>query len=236
MGDLVDQVVKVGSLGLIKTDFAGDEAAQAATRAGDIQARAGEAAIEERRESAQRAQGFFEPLQGVAERGIEGSSFLADPDAQFDFLQNNPLFKLALENANQRTDQQASAGRRLSFGDTLQQLSNNVLLSSAPLIDRQREDVTNLLNFGRGVAGSRANIELGLGTDVSNLTTDIGASRAGGVVGAQNVRTAADQNALNLGLTAGGLALGGMPGFPGFSSGAPDTSGAAINDLINVGL
>lgn len=178
------------------------QAAEGATRAAETQAAAGREAIEAQIASAGRAQEFFQPFEGVSERGVEASQFLADPQAQFDFLQNNPLFNLALENANQRTLQSASAGRRLSFGDTLQQLSNNVLLSAQPLIDRQRQDVTNLLNFGTNVAGSRANIEQGLGTNVSNLTTDIGASVAAGQVGAANAQAQGFQNALTAGLTA----------------------------------
>ena len=132
------------------TDFVGDvvggitgstQAAEAGQEAAQTQAAAGREAIVAQQEAAQRGQAFFEPFSGASERGIEASSFLADPQAQFDFLQSNPLFKLALENANEQTQQRASAGRRLSFGDTLQQFSNNVLLSASPLIDRQRQDV-----------------------------------------------------------------------------------------------
>ncbi len=205
-------------------NITGKTAAKAAEKAAGIQAAAGTDALAEQRAAAERAQGFFEPFAGAAERGIEASSFLANPEAQFDFLQSNPLFNLALENANQRTLQTASANKRLSFGDTLQQLSNNVLLTSAPLIDRQRQDVTNLLTFGGDIAASQANIETGLGAEVGGLTTDIGAAEAGGVVGAANARTAGTQNLLNLGLTAGGLALG-AGGFNPFASGATVAGG-----------
>ena len=182
--------------------FTGQAGADAAEGAADTQAAAGQAAIRQQKKAAGKARVFFEPFEGIAERGVEASSFLADPQEQFDFLQSNPLFKLALENANQQTLQGASANKRLSFGDTLQDLSNNVLLSASPLIDRQRQDATNLLNFGVNVAGSRANIETGLGTNVSNLTTDIGAAIAGGQVGAANARAQGTQNIVNAGLTA----------------------------------
>lgn len=189
-------------MGFIR-QLTGKDAAKAAERGAETQAEAGLVAIEEQRAAAGRAQEFLSPFAGAAERGVEASQFLADPQAQFDFLQENPLFNLALENANQSTLQQASAGGRLSFGDTLQQLSNNVLLSASPLIDRQRQDVTNLLNLGTGIATSQANIETGLGANVGNLTTDIGAVRAGGRVGAANARASGTQNLLNLLLTAG---------------------------------
>lgn len=192
--------------GDIISGLTGETAGEAATQAATIQAQAGREAIEAQERATERAQGFFEPFAGAAERGVEASGFLADPQAQFEFLQSNPLFQLALENANQRTLQSASASRRLSFGDTLQQLSSNVLLQAAPLIDRQRADVTNLLNLGAGVAGSQANIEIGQAANIGNLTTDIGATQAGGVVGAANAQTAGTQNLLNALLTGGAIA------------------------------
>ena len=182
-------------------DLTGSTAAEASRDAGRIQAEAGALAREDVLAARDTAQGFFEPFADVGQRGAEESSFLADPQAQFDFLQNNPLFNLALENANQRTEQSASANRRLSFGDTLQQLSNNVLLSAAPLIDRQRQDVTNLLEFGGNIAGNQANIETGQVAQAADLTTDIGAARAAGAVGSANARTQGAQNILSAATT-----------------------------------
>lgn len=185
----------------------GGQAAEVARSAAETQALAGQEALGLEREGRAQAQQFFEPFAGAAERGLEASGFLADPQAQFDFLQNNPLFQLALENANQRTRQSASASRRLSFGDTLQQLSNNVLLSASPLIDRQRQDVTNLLQFGGDIAGSQANIAIGEAANLGRLTTDIGATRAGGEVGAANALAQGGQNLLSTGLGIAGLAF-----------------------------
>jgi len=207
MGGFIDTAVKIGTLGLVETDFAGEQAQEAALEGAAIQAQAGREALVSTEEARERAQTFFEPFAGAAERGVEASQFLADPQAQFDFLQDNPLFQLALENANQRTLQGASANRRLSFGDTLQELSNNVLLSAAPLIDRQRQDVSTLLQFGGDVATSQANIETGQQANISDLITDIGAVTAAGEVSAGNIASRADQNLLTAGLTLGGLAL-----------------------------
>lgn len=181
------------------------QAAEGAQEAARIQAESGREAIARQEVAAGRAQEFFEPFAGVSERGVEASQFLANPQAQFDFLQNNPLFNLALENANQRTLQTASAGRRLSFGDTLQQLSSNALLSAQPLIDRQRQDVAGLLDLGTNVAGSRANIEQGLGTNVSNLSTQIGNVLASGRIAAGQERAQTFGSVIGLGGAVGGL-------------------------------
>lgn len=189
-------------------NLTGSTAAKAARQAGDVQAAAGREAIEATEAAAQRAQQFLTPFEPLIQRGIEGASFLGDPQAQFDFLQGNPLFQAALENANQQTLQQAAARGRLSAGDTLQQLSQNVLLSAQPLITQQRQDVGNLLNVASGLSQTRGNIEIGQGTNVGNLLTDIGAAQAGGLVGAANARTQGAQGLLGAGLQLGGLLAG----------------------------
>ena len=188
--------------GLDVLGLGGSQAAKAATAAAETQAQSGREAIAEERAARAQAQTFFEPFAGVAETGLEKASFLGDPQAQFDFLESNPLFQLALDNANQQTLQRSAAGGRLSAGDTLQDLSNNVLLSASPLIDRQRQDVTNLLNLGTGITESQANIAIGQGANVGNLLTDIGAAQAAGGVGAANAITAGNQNLASLGVGA----------------------------------
>lgn len=183
--------------------FFGGQAAEASRKAGALQAQSARDALELEKAGRAQAQGFFDPFAGAGARGLKESQFLANPQAQFDFLQNNPLFNLALENANQRTERRATSRGRLSAGDTFQSLSNNVLLSASPLIDRQREDATNLLQFGGDIAGSQANIAIGEATNLGGLTTDIGASLAAGEVGAANALAQGGSNALQ---TAGTVA------------------------------
>jgi len=207
-GFSVTDALKVGTDPIDAFGFqAADDAEEAARKAAEIQALAGDEAITGARAAEAKAQGFFEPFAGAAQSGIDAASFLTDPQEQFDFLQNNPLFNLALENANRRTEQQASSQRRLSFGDTLQQLSNNVLLQAAPLIDRQRQDVTNLLKFGGDVATSQANIATGQEARIGDITTDIGAARASGLVAGSNAQLAAQENLKSTALTAGAIFL-----------------------------
>jgi hypothetical protein len=198
-------VVGAAVVGGVASNQASNRAANAASDAARAQSQAAEAAAGGEMEARERAQGFFQPFEGVAEQGVAGSSFLTDPQERFEFLQNNPLFQLQLENANQRTLQTASAGRRLSFGDTLQQLSNNVLLSSAPLLATQDQNLTNLLQFGGDIATSQANIETGQQARISDLTTGGAAATAAGTVGAANARnvgTAGISQALQTGILA----------------------------------
>ena len=210
MGSFVDDVIKVGTLGVVETDFAGDEGAKAAQRAAGTQAAAGRDAIIAQQEAAQRGQEFLSPFTQIGQQGIDQAGFLTDPNAQFDFLQSNPLFQMGLDNANRVTQQSAASRGRLSAGDTLEQLNNNALLTAQPLINQQSQNIRGLLNVGTGIAGSQANIETGLGANVGGLLTDIGAAQAAGQVGAANARTAGTQQLLNIAGTLGGAAIGAL--------------------------
>ena len=142
-------------------DLTGSTAVKAAGKAGDVQV---EGAIE--------ASQLLDPFKGIGEQGLDQANFLTDPNAQFDFLQNNPLFQMSLDNANQNTLGLAAARGRLSSGDTLQQLSNNTLLAAQPLIGQQKQSIGDLLNFGMSTASNQG-----------NLRTGQAAAEAGGIIG-----------------------------------------------------
>lgn len=182
---------------LLGTDRA-KKAKKAAEQAEAEQLAAATGAQSELRRAAEEGQGFLAPFGDVGLTGVEQAGFLTDPEAQFDFLQNNPLFQLALENANTQTQQTAAAGGRLSAGDTLQQLSNNVLLSAQPLISQQKGSIADILNFGSGIARSQANTALGVGSDVAGLIQDRGDIVAGGICARNQIQanTTAQQNQL----------------------------------------
>ena len=189
--------VAVGSI------VAADMGADAAGDAANSQAASGREAIAEQRRAAAEAQGYYAPYAGVAERGIEASQFLGDSQAQYDWLQGNPLFQMGLDNANQQTQASSAARGRLSAGDTLMQLNNNALLTAQPLIDRQRSDVNSLMNYGLQVSSGQANAAIGQGNNVSGLMTDIGNAQAAGQIGQANAYQQGAGNLMNIGMMYG---------------------------------
>lgn len=195
----------IGSItGSGQRDAARDSTAQ--------QVAAGQQAIGTIGDAASRAQGFFDPFAKLGQQGLGlAEGFIGDSQGQFDFLQNNPLFQLALQNANQNTLSSGAAGGRLASGDTLQQLSNNTLLSAQPLIDRQRQDIFGLLGIGTGIAGQQAGIEQNLGANIANLQTGIGATQAAGTIAAQNATQAGLAGQLGGGI--GGALSSGLTGL-----------------------
>lgn len=214
-----------------------DEAAGDARRA---QTRAAQKAIATQQAASAEAQAFLAPFgagtegqPGIAQQGLELAPFIGDQQAQFDFLQGNPLFQLALDNANQQTQKVAAAGGRLSAGDTLQQLSNNVLLQASPLIRNQAQDIFGLLGIGQQGVANQANAALGLGSNVAGLQTDIGSAEAAGQIARGNAKSAASGQALAL-LAApftGGASLAG-----GFGGGGGGAGGFGTNPLSGTAL
>jgi hypothetical protein len=181
----------------------GQTSADAAREAAQLQFAGTERGIEETRAARELGLGFLQPFQQVGEQGLGQAGFLTDPQAQFDFLQQNPLFQLALEQAGTETKGMAAARGRLSAGDTLQQLSKNVLLSAQPLIGGQKQSIMDLLGLGAGVAGSQANISTGAGASIADLIGSGAAARAAGEVGAAQATTQGAQNILTTALLAG---------------------------------
>jgi hypothetical protein len=205
----------------------GSSAADAAEAGRVAQVQATQEAIARQEAGAGRAQEFLQPFGAPGQQGLEQASFLTDPQQQFDFLQSNPLFSLALEQAQTGTQKLAAARGRLSAGDTLEQLSKNVLLSASPLIGDQKRSIAGLLDFGRGVAGQQANVEIGATSNISPLLQDVGNINAAGGIGVANARAAGTSNLINL------ATLGASGGFGG--GGGAVTTGLTPTRFISPG-
>jgi hypothetical protein len=181
---------KMGFVRKVTGQDAAKRGQKAAVRAGEIQ-----------QQAAGDASALLNPFQQLGQSGLQQAGFLTDPNAQFDFLQNNPLFQMGLDNANTQTNQFAAARGRLSAGDTLQQLNNNALLTASPLIQQQKQSIGDLLTIGQNVAGNQG-----------NLLTGGAASQAAGLVGGANARNQGDANLGQLVGAIGGGILGGPIG------------------------
>lgn len=198
-------------MGFIR-DITGKTAADAAKAGGEAQVDQSRLALDELRSSKDQGLGFLQPFQQLGQQGLDQASFLTDPNAQFDFLQNNPLFQMGLDNANTQTNQMAASRGRLSSGDTLQQLNNNALLTAAPLIGQQKQSIQDLLSRGFNTSQAQSNAALGFGSQLGEAQNNIGNAIAGSLSGQANARGEAANNMLGL---AGGIASN--PAVQGFA-------------------
>jgi hypothetical protein len=148
---------------------------------------------------AQASQDFLTPFAEVGQQGLDLAGFLGDPNAQAQFAQNNPLFQLGLDNLNTQTNKSAAARGRLTAGDTLMQLQNNATLAAQPLIDRQRQDILNLLNIGQNTAGQQVGVEQTASQQISDLITGGGSTQAAGTIAGENAASARRGNIFDIG-------------------------------------
>ena len=190
-------------------NITGKTAAKAAVKAGDIQSQSGLDAAEQVNVAGESANNLLNPFALAAQGGVDNASFLTDSNEQFDFLQNNPLFKMGLDNANEQTLKMSAAQGRLSSGDTLQQLTNNSLLAASPLINNQKQSISDLLTMGQNTAANQGSILQNTATNAGNLATGAAASQAAGLVGAANAKSAGASNLMNLGGAFAGSKVGG---------------------------
>lgn len=181
MAAVTSAVVVAGSAAY--SAYSNRKAAKEAAKAQEEQARA---AIDNQNSAAERAIQGYDQYQPLVERGIAESDFLANPQAQYDYLQSNPLYSAALSAANEQSAIRGAASGKLYSGATDSEYARNVLLSAIPLIDRQREDINNLLNLGTGITSARSNAITGNAAAVTPLITSIGESQAAGTIGAAN--------------------------------------------------
>lgn len=182
----------IGSAAVIAIGSAvsADKQAKASREAAATQQASIEAGIARTDVATTAGQEFLTPAAQAGQLGLEQAGFLTDPQAQFDFLQNNPLFQMSLEQAGTETKQLAAARGRLSAGDTLQQLSENVLLSAQPLVAQQKASISDLINLASGTGVAQANVEIGAGTNVTDLLTSSGDVGAAGIIGASKAQAA----------------------------------------------
>ena len=160
--------------------ISGKTGAQAATDAANVQ-----------NQYSEQASALLDPFAAMGQQGINMSGFLTDPNQQAEFLQSNPIFQAALDNANTSTMNMAAARGRISSGDTMQDLSSNFLGTAYPMIQDQKNSIGNLLNFGLNTASNQGNLLVGQG-----------ATLAGGIVGSENARAQGYQNVMDIGAKA----------------------------------
>ena len=180
-------------------DFTGKTAEQAARQSAQQQVDAAGRALDVTGEARDTARGDLQPFTAAGTAGLDPlQSLILDPNAQRDFVQNNPFFDALLSEERQNTLQNQAARGKLGSGGTLKALDENVLRIGQGLVDNQTNKLQNLVGIGQNAATNQAGITQNFGQQASNLLTGQGAAQAAGTVGAANARVAGAQNIVNL--------------------------------------
>lgn len=208
--------------------------AGAADTAITSQREAEERALERSRVAEERARADFEPFTAAGTRAIGGleeglagvSRLVTDPEAQREFITNNPFFDALATRATEELFSNQAARGKVGSGGTAEALQNSLVLLGSSLLNQnvtQRQNVNtqfqNLVNIGQvsaagqaGVTGAAAgrdvDIITGTAADVARTQLQKGSAQAAGIKGAQEARIRGINTAINT-----GLAIAGLPQF-----------------------
>ena len=187
VGDVFDAVTGKGSQKA--TEKGAEIQSEAAVQAAQIQA-------DSAREALDRVTELNAPFVALGESAIPGlTSFIEDPTGA-SFLENNPLFDAAVDDAAARTLNLASAGGRAGSGGTVDELFQNFLSIGDQFVNSAFNRLLAPTTIGQNAAAFE-------GTAGANLLTQSANAQAGGITGAANAQAAGligGQNALNQGI------------------------------------
>jgi len=167
-----------------------------------------------------RARQFLQPSTEFGTGQIGALEDILTSEGQLDFLEDNPIFQAALRNANLGTNAASASQGRFRAGGTAQELFQNFLSTSFPLLQSQTQNLFQAARFGeRGGVGQAnitqqtardlaqqaqqaganiANIRTGEAANISNLQAGIGDVQAAGNINRANIFGGAIENVTGL--------------------------------------
>ena len=207
MGGVADDIVKVGSFGLIDTDFSGEKAGKAAADAtvkgANISAQAQMAALNYLKQTEAIPQQFREEaLQYLA--GAYGLPGGASMESVNRAVESSPAYKAMIGDIGQ---QEEAILRNQSATGALRTSATEEMLA-----ENQRTNRASAFMAGLGGLQGLASIPSNSNT-IAQTMSNIGNTRAMGVTGAEQARQFAAQQGMNNMFGLGQLGLGALAAF-----------------------
>lgn len=190
-------------MGGFVNDFMGNTGADAARKGSAAQQRAVAQARNDVAGARDTARADLQPFTEFGTNQLSPLQGLLTPEGQFDYLQKNPLFQLALDRADRKTNNTfLSQGLE---GDAREALANNTLLAAQPLLNNQTQNLFTAAGMGQNAAAGQGNISVNAGNQLADLATQGGNAQAAGFIGAANAKQQGIGNLLGLGKVIGGF-------------------------------
>lgn len=184
--------------------FSGKTGAEAAERAAQMQAKTGKDAIEFQKSALKTIRRDLNPFKQAGMAQLDGlGSLINDPNAQLNYVQNNPFFNALAGQARDQLFASQAARGRLGSGGTLGALQDRLLLMGNDLVNQNIGQRFNLAAMGQNAAAQQGTMTQNSGNSISDLITGIGNAQAAGGIGAAN---ALGQGAGNMASAASAIA------------------------------
>jgi hypothetical protein len=212
----------------------GANQADAAKEAAAAQERMAREGMAYRKEQSGIAREDFEPYAETGRQTLGGLQDLVnDPNAQLNYVQNNPFFEAMRDQASNTLMQNQAAKGKLGSGQTAEALQNSLLSLGTNLVNQSVAQRQGLANMGFNASTNQAGISERLGGNIASDLQGIGNVQGAGLIGAANARAAGAQNLLNTGIKVGGM-IGGAVGGGG-AGGVAACDIRLKKDIIKVG-
>lgn len=184
-------------------DILSGGAGDAAEKAAGIQAAAGDRAIASQERTAAQARADLQPFAEAGKAQLDPlSSLISDPNAQRNFILDNPFFKTLADDAQRRLFNNQAAIGKVGSGGTAEALQNSLVLLGQDLVNQNVNQRFNLASLGANAAAGQGTATQQTGSNIANLITGTGNVLAAGQVGAANARAQGINNLIQGGTAA----------------------------------
>lgn len=178
----------------------GKGAADAAREAAAIQLEGTKLGIEEMKAGREQAFQALSPFREAGQGQLAGlSSLISDPNAQKNFIQNNPFFNSLADSATSRLFANQAARGKVGSGGTKEGLQTSLLNLGNQLLNQNITQRMNLATMGSNAAAGQATATQNASGGIADLIGQGANAQAAGVVGAANARTQALNNLFQMG-------------------------------------
>lgn len=191
-------------MGFISDLFGGGDAADASVDAAELQLQGVREGIAAQQEALETTRADLAPFRQFGQNQLASlSGLLNDPNAQKDFVLNNPFFEALSDDAERRIFNARGAVGKKGSGGTAEALRNSILLLGNDLVGEQVGRQFNAATLGQNAAAGQATATQNTGRSIADLTLQGANAQAAGQVGAANAQTQALQSAADTAIGVG---------------------------------
>lgn len=205
----------------------GDQA-KATKKAGDQQLASTQAQIAYQEGAEKRATERLQPFVNLGTSNIQGLQGLLTPQGQMSYLQSNPMFQAAVQNAADQSKAASASIGKFGSGGLVNQLFQNYLGQGEQFVGNQFNRLTNTVGMGQASAAGQAANSLNAANNITGILGNQGDIRAAGTMAGQNIQNQALGGGLNM--LGGGLLGSGLLGGAGLGGGG--MAGAGLGAMF----
>jgi hypothetical protein len=170
----------------------------------------------------------LQPFVDLGTSNIQGLQGLLTPQGQMGYLQSNPMFQAAVQNAASQTKGAAASQGKFGSGGLVDQLFQNYLGQGEQFIGNQFNRLTNTVGMGQASAAGQAANSLNAANNITGILGNQGDIRSAGTMAGQNIQNQALGGGLNM--LGGGLLGSGLLGGSGLAGGG--MAGAGLGAMF----